>query len=92
MRAPTARDRPRGMRGLRECGQHDLVRIGKAGFLACQCTHADTLLDAVRAVFHDAIFERPRFIAAQLKIQVRIIDAVTHDTAEDRGKARFIQA
>ena len=81
-----ARDRARRLRRFGQRRQHDLVRIREAGLLARQRTHADALLDAVRAVLDDAVFERPGLFAAQLEIQIGVVDAVTHDAAEHAAR------
>src|SRR6188472_47927 len=92
MRAAASCDRSRRMRGLGQRGHDDLIRIRKSCLLASQRTHADTLLDAVRAVLDDAVLERPGLITTQLKIKVGVVDAVAHDTAEYRGNSFVVQS
>ena len=50
----------------------------KAGFLATDGSHADTLLDGMRTVFDDAVFEGPVFTSAVLKVEIAEVDAGTH--------------
>ena len=62
--------------------QNDLVRVGEAGFLAGEGAHANALFDALRTLLHDAVFERPGFLPAQLKVEICVVHGVAHDGAE----------
>jgi hypothetical protein len=46
----------RRLRALLQCGQANLIGIGKTGFLAADGADADALVDVVRAIFNDAVF------------------------------------
>ena len=86
-----ARDGARGVRGLEQRRQHDLVGIGEAGLLAGERAHADALLDAVGAVLDDAVLERPGLLARELEIEVGVIDGVTHHVAEHARDAVLVE-
>jgi len=80
--AAASRDRPCGIRGFDQCGQHHLVGVGEARLLAADGAHADPLLDAVRPLLDDAVLERPGLLPGELKVQVGVIDAAAHHRAE----------
>ena len=86
-----ARDRARSTRGLEQRRQHDLVRVGEPRALARERAHADTAVDAVRAVLDDAVLERPGLLAHRLKIDVRVVDRVPHHLAQDAGDAVLVE-
>src|SRR6202035_4659706 len=55
--------------------------------LAADGPHTDALLDAVRSLFDDTVFERPGFLPRQLKIQIGVIDTAAHDGVEHRRQS-----
>ncbi len=78
-----SRDRARRLRGSQQLRQDDFVGIREAGFFAAHRTYADALFDGVAAVLDDAIFERPRFAARVLEIQIRRVDGRTHQPGKN---------
>ena len=66
-------DGPGGAGRFGEGRQGNLVRIGKAGLLAGDGTHAHALVDAVMALAHDAVFQHPGFVPAELEVQIGIV-------------------
>ena len=67
-------------------GQHDLVRIGEAGLLAGERTHADALLDAGAAVLDDAVLERPGLLVRELEVQVGEVHRVARAPRRTPGR------
>src|SRR5690606_28297202 len=78
--------------GFGERRQDDFARVGETRLLAGQRAHTDALLDAVRAVFDDAVFQRPRFFAREREVKIGVIDAIPHDAAEHGRDAIFVKA
>jgi len=76
-------DRARRLGGRRERRQRDVVRVGEGGLLAADRAHADALLDVEAARLDDAFLEAPALRAVVLEVQVRIVEAMTHQLAED---------
>ncbi len=89
--AAAAGDRARRVGSLEQGRQQHLVGVRKAGFLAADGAHADALFDAVRAILDDAVFQRPGFLARQLKIQIGVIHAAAHDGVEHLAQAPLIE-
>jgi hypothetical protein len=50
-----------------------LVGISKTRFLAADRANADALVDIVRTIFNDAVFQNPGFVIARLKIEIAVI-------------------
>ena len=71
--------------------QSNFIRIGKARLVAADGPYADALVDTVRALFDNAVFQRPGLETAYLKVELRIVDRVTHDAAEDPRQVIVIQ-
>src|SRR5258708_4504527 len=90
--AGAARDRPRRIGSLEQSRQQHLVGVGKAGFFTADGAHADALLDAVRALFDNAVLERPGFLARQLEVQIRIVHAAAHERVEYLAQAPLIES
>ena len=61
----------------------DLVGIGERRLFAGHRTHADALLDVEAARLDDALLEAPAFVARVLEVEVRIVDLVRRERAED---------
>ena len=81
--ATASRNGARGIRCLLQRRQLHFVGIRKTGFLAADRAHADALLDAVRSILDDAIFQRPRLFARQLEIKIGVVDPTAHDRIHD---------
>lgn len=65
--AAVAHDAAHCLGALLQRIQGDLVCIGKAGFLTANSANSDTLIDIVRAIFDDAVFNHSGFVIAGLK-------------------------
>ena len=77
-----ARNRARSRGGLLERRQDEFVRIGESGLFATGGTHTNALIEAEAAFAHDAVFERPALVPADLKIQVCKVDTAAHHGAK----------
>src|SRR6185312_11135670 len=76
-------DRTGRARGLLQGRQNDLVGVGEACLLARERAHTHTLLDARAPVLHDAVLERPGFLAGELEVEIGEVDGVREHLAED---------
>src|SRR5882757_8646630 len=79
------------VRGFHQRRQQHLVRVGKAGLFTADGAYTHALLDAVRPFLDDAVLQRPRLFARQLKIKIRIIDAPAHHRSEHRGQPALVE-
>ncbi len=71
-----------GLSALIERVKGNLIRIGKTGFLAADSAHTNALIDVVRTVFNDTVFNHPRFVVTGLKIEVSIIKLTLSQCAQ----------
>ena len=83
---------PRCFGSVLQSRQHQFVRIRETGFLAADRAHPDTAINTETAFANDAILERPVFLAADLKIEVRSIDIAASDYAECTGEMPLLEA
>ena len=79
---PAACNRPRRAGCFEQRVAADVVGIRKTGFLAADRAHAEPLVDRVRAVLDDAVFNRPTLAACMLEIQIAIVHAWAQQTIE----------
>ncbi len=87
-----ADDATRRMRALFQCQQADLVRISKTGLFTANGAYAHTLVNIVRAIFDDAVFQYPGFVIARLEIQITVIHTALGQLAEDGKQILMVQA
>ena len=87
-----ANDGPRRLRALLERQLANLVSIGKAGFLAADRADADALIDIVRTIFNDAVFQNPGFVIARLKIKIAVIQTALGQLAKNGKQVLMVQA
>ncbi len=85
-------DGARSLRTLLQRGQAYLVCIGKTGFLTADGTHADALVDVVRAIFDDAVFQNPGFVIARLEIEIAIVETAFGQLTKNGEQVLMAQA
>ncbi|MOA26607.1 hypothetical protein D3C78_1474140 [compost metagenome] len=73
----------RGMGALLQGVQGDLIGIGEAGFLAAHGAYSNPLVDIVRAILDDTVFNHPGFVVARLEIEIGVIEAAFGQLPQD---------
>ncbi|CAH0282533.1 hypothetical protein SRABI106_03314 [Rahnella aquatilis] len=63
--------------------QRDLVSISKTGFFTAYRTNTDALIDIVRTVFDDAVFDHPAFMETGLEKEIGIIKTTFRQLAQN---------
>src|SRR5581483_184372 len=88
---PLHGDRASRARGFLQSGQDDLIGVGEACLLTRERAYTHTLLDARTPVLHDAVLERPGFLARELEVEIGEVDGVREHLAEDAVEAAVIE-
>ena len=91
LRLTSPGDRLGSGRGLSQCWQHELVRIGESGFFSANCAHTNALVEVKTTLTNDAVLERPAFLTTNFKIQIGIVHAALHHRIQCRVQMFFIQ-
>ena len=86
------RNRARRGRRFQQGRHHDLIGIGETRLFPADRAHAHALFDVVAAGFYPALFQRPRLMAAVLKIEIGIIHAAGHKVRHQALKFAFADA
>ena len=90
--AAVAHDGTRRLRALFQRQPADLIGISKTRFLAADRTNADALVNVIRTIFNDAVFQNPGFVIARLKIEIAVIQTALGQLAKNGKKILMIQA
>ena len=90
--AGLAHNGPRRLGALLQRQLADLVSVGKARFFAADGAHAYALVDIVRPIFNDAVFQNPGFVIARLKIEIAVIEAALGQLTKNGKQVLMIQA
>ena len=90
--AGVAHNGPRRLGALLQRQFADLIGVGKARFFAADGAHAYALVDIVRPIFNDTVFQNPGFVIARLKIEIAVIEAALGQLTKNGKQVLMIQA
>ncbi|MNT44441.1 hypothetical protein D3C72_1809680 [compost metagenome] len=76
-------DAARRLSALLQSVQGDLIGIGEAGFFAADGAYPDPLVDIVRTILDNAVFNHPGFVVARLEIEISVIEAAFGQLPQD---------
>ena len=80
------------LRALFQRQPANLISVRKAGFFPAHRANADALVDIVRTIFNDAVFQNPGLVIARLKIEIAVIQTTLGQLAKNGKQILMIQA
>ncbi len=90
--AVAARDAARRVDGVEQRRLVELVGVCEARALARDRTHADALIDAVHALFHDPVLDGPGLVARELEVQVGVVELPRHRRGQRAVERAHLEA
>ena len=90
-RLALAGNSPRRRRCLLQRWEHHLIGVGEAGLLPAHGPHADPLVKTETALTNNAVLDGPAFLAADLEIQVGVVNAAAHHGTQRRIQLLFVK-
>ena len=78
--------------GFEQRRQGQIIGIGKARFLARDCTQTNPLIERMRTLFDQAVFQAPRFAARIFEVEISQIDLAPAHAAQHLLQRRNIKS